>query len=51
MVSKNDAKLTIRLPRELLEAAHAKAERADVPISQFIRHALRDWIKEDEQEN
>jgi predicted HicB family RNase H-like nuclease len=47
MVERNDGKLTIRLPKELLEAAHDKATRADVPISQFVRHCLRRWIQED----
>ena len=45
-----DAKLTFRLPKELLEAAHAKARRADVPISQYLRHCLRGWVVEDPPE-
>ena len=47
MDGKKDATLTIRLPQELLEAAHAKAEQSDVPISQVVRHCLRRWIEED----
>jgi predicted DNA binding CopG/RHH family protein len=50
MTDGNDAKLTIRLPRELLEAAHEKAQRSDVPISQFLRHCLREWVAEDPPE-
>lgn len=47
MTRENDAKLTIRLPKELLQAAHEKARRGDVPISQYLRHRLREWVAED----
>ena len=44
---KKDAQLTIRLPKKLLEAAHEKAERSDIPISQVVRLWLRRWVAED----
>jgi predicted DNA binding CopG/RHH family protein len=47
MANRKDAKLTIRLPSELLEAALEKSQRADVPVSQYLRHCLRRWISED----
>lgn len=51
MTDGKDAKLTIRLPRELLEAAHAKAQRVDMPISQIVRRCLRDWVEEEDTPN
>ena len=47
MDDRKDAKLTIRLPSELLEAALDKSKRVDVPVSQYLRHCLRKWISED----
>ncbi len=47
MDGKKNAKLTIRLPKDLLDAAHRKAERTDVPISQIVRHCLRRWVDEE----
>ena len=45
--SREVSKVTFRLPKGLLEAAHAKARRADVPISQYLRHCLREWVSDD----
>jgi predicted HicB family RNase H-like nuclease len=42
-----EVKLTIRAPRELHEAARAKAEAEDVTISQVIRWWLRAWVRGD----
>lgn len=42
---RKDAQLKIRLPRELLDAAKAKADSEDVPLSQVIRQLLREWVK------
>lgn len=46
MTRENDAQLTIRLPKDLLDASHEKARRADVPISQYLRHCLREWVED-----
>ena len=50
MSGKKSAQLTIRLPRELLDAAHETARRTDVPISQIVRHCLRVWVEENSPE-
>ena len=50
MTDSKDARLTIRLPRELLEAANETAKRLDVPVSQYIRHCLRRWVEENPPE-
>ena len=47
MVGKNDAKLTIRLPKELLDKVNEKSDRADIPVSQYLRHCMRKWVEED----
>ena len=36
-----------RLPRELLEAAHAKAKQKDLMLSQVLRRCLREWVEDD----
>ena len=51
MAYKKDARLTIRLPTELLEAALEKSRRMDIPISQYLRHCLRRWISDDSPES
>lgn len=38
--SSKDARLNMRLPRPLLLAIKAAAEKAGVPYQRFIRHAL-----------
>lgn len=50
MDGNKDAKLTIRLPQELLDAAHETARRTDTPISQIVRHCLRQWVDENPPE-
>jgi predicted DNA binding CopG/RHH family protein len=47
MTDGKDARLTIRLPRELLEAAREKAQHVDIPVSQYLRHCLRAWVEEE----
>ena len=47
MADGKDAKLTIRLPKELLDAAHEKARRVDIPVSQYVRRCLREWVVQD----
>ena len=47
MTDGKDARLSIRLPRELLEAAREKSKRVDIPVSQYIRHCLMAWVEED----
>lgn len=41
---KKDAKLDLRLPSELAEAAKRKAEQQDRPLSQIVRDLLREWV-------
>ena len=47
MADKKNAKLVIRLPQELLDAVREKSQKADIPISQYVRHCLRRWVAED----
>ena len=42
-----DAKLMIRLPQELLEAAREKSRQVDIPISQYVRRCLWHWVSEE----
>ena len=51
MTDGKDARLTIRLPKELLDAAHEKARRVDIPVSQYIRRCLREWVTQDQPES
>jgi len=46
---KKDTELKLRIDTPTLEAAKAKAERLDIPLSQIVRQLLRGWIAEDEQ--
>jgi hypothetical protein len=46
-VTKDEARMTVRMPRELYEAAQAKAKAEDVTISQLVRWYLRAWIQGD----
>ena len=45
MMRKDWVKLTILVPRELREAAKAKALAEDTTISHFVRRKLREWVK------
>ena len=44
-MARNEVKLTIRVPKELHEAAKAKAEADDITLSQAIRWYLRAWVQ------
>ena len=46
-VSKDETRMTIRLPRDLLEAAKSKAQADDVTVSQAVRWFLRAWIQDE----
>ena len=41
----DDARITIRVPRDLYEQAKAKAKREDITLSQVLRRCLREWLK------
>jgi len=45
LMSKDEVRMTIRVPRELHEAAKAKAAAEDVTISQLVRWYLRAWVQ------
>lgn len=42
-----EARLTVRVPRELHVAAKAKAEAEDLTISQVVRWFLRAWVQDE----
>ena len=44
---KKDMELKIRIDSQTLEAAKAKAERLDVPLSLIVRQLIRDWIDDE----
>ena len=44
MTDGKDAKLTIRLPRALLDAAREKARLEDITVSQYVRRCLMQWV-------
>ena len=44
-----DDRLGLRIPPELKQAAHVKAEAEDLTLSQVVRRLLRQWIAEDKQ--
>jgi hypothetical protein len=44
MTDGKDAKLTIRIPRSLLEAAKEKSQTEDIPVSQYVRRCLMQWV-------
>ena len=44
MTDGKDAKLTIRIPRSLLEAAKKKSQAEDIPVSQYVRRCLMQWV-------
>jgi len=46
-----EERLTLRIDRELKEAARAKAEAEDLTLSQVVRRLLRKWITEDPPES
>ena len=45
-----DKSYRFRLPSELFSAARAKAEREDLSLAQVLRRFLREWVREDKQE-
>lgn len=48
MVGKTDSvQMAVRIPRQLREAALAKARREDLTLSQVVRRLLREWLAED----
>jgi len=48
---KKDTELKFRVDSETAEAAKAKAERLDIPLSQILRQLLREWITEDGEQS
>ena len=44
MTARKDAKLTIRIPSDLLDAAREKAKLEDIPVSQYVRRSLMQWV-------
>ena len=51
----DDARITIRVSRDLYERAKEKASREDITVSQVLRRCLRQWLedppKEDREED
>lgn len=47
---KKDTELKFRIDSKTAEAAKAKAERLDIPLSQILRQVLREWIAEDNEQ-
>jgi antitoxin component of RelBE/YafQ-DinJ toxin-antitoxin module len=46
MSDEKDARLSIRVPRKLLDAALEKAKAEDLTLSQVVRRFLREWIQD-----
>jgi len=44
MTDSKDAKLVIRLPRTLLNAAKEQAQLEDITVSQYVRRCLMKWV-------
>ncbi|MCP4525577.1 MAG: hypothetical protein GY833_06685 [Aestuariibacter sp.] len=44
MTDGKDAKLTIRIPSALLDAAREKSRLEDIPVSQYVRRCLMKWV-------
>ncbi len=44
MTDEKDARLTIRIPRSLLEAVRKKAQAEDITVSQYVRRCLMQWV-------
>jgi predicted HicB family RNase H-like nuclease len=44
MTDGKDAKLTIRISSELLDAAREKAQQEDITVSQYLRRCLMQWV-------
>jgi predicted DNA binding CopG/RHH family protein len=44
MADRKDAKLVVRLPRPLLDAAKEKARTEDITVSQYVRRCLMKWV-------
>jgi predicted HicB family RNase H-like nuclease len=45
-----DARITIRVPRDLYDRAVVKAKCEDITLSQVLRRCLREWVKGDSPE-
>jgi predicted DNA binding CopG/RHH family protein len=41
-----EARITIRVSRDLYEQAKEKARREDITLSQVLRRALKEWLKD-----
>ena len=46
----DDARITIRVPRDLYEQAKEKAKREDITLSQVLRRCLREWVENPRKE-
>jgi predicted DNA binding CopG/RHH family protein len=44
MTDGKDARLTIRIPSALLDAAREKAKLEDITVSQYVRRCLMKWV-------
>ena len=44
MTDGKDARLTIRIPSGLLDAAREKAKLEDITVSQYVRRCLMQWV-------
>lgn len=44
MAGKHETNVTVRMPSDLLEAAHAEAKRRDETLSRVLRRALREYV-------
>jgi predicted DNA binding CopG/RHH family protein len=44
MTDGKDARLTIRIPSALLDAAREKATLEDITVSQYVRRCLMKWV-------
>jgi predicted HicB family RNase H-like nuclease len=45
-----DARISVRVPRDLYDRAVAKAKCEDITLSQVLRRCLREWVKGDSPE-
>ncbi len=46
MGTEKDARYQLRLPKEMLQAAQAKAEEQELNLSQVIRRLLKKWLED-----
>ena len=51
MSAEKDARLSIRIPSDLLAKAITKAKAEDLTLSQVVRRFLREWVAEDNKED